>query len=74
MLGLDAVLYRIKFEFGLTQINLGLPIFNPTELKLQNAVRIYQFFFKIMQLVWLKFEVRCLYSFQTDSASVKNSV
>ena len=49
MLGLDAVLYRIiyriKFEFGLTQINLGLPIFNPTELKLQNAVRIYLFFF-----------------------------
>ena len=61
MLGLDAVLYRIKFEFGPTEINLGLPIFNPTELKLQNAVRIYQFFFKIMQLVWLKFEVRCLY-------------
>ena len=46
MLGLDAVLYRIKFEFGPTQINLGLPIFNPTELKLQNAVRIYQFFFQ----------------------------
>ena len=61
MLGLDAVLYRIKFEFGPTEINLGLPILNPTKLKLQNAVRIYQFFFKIMQLVWLKFEVRCLY-------------
>ena len=63
MLGLDAVLHvsRIKFEFGPTQINLGLPIFNPTELKLQNAVRIYQCFFKTIQLVWRKFEVRCLY-------------
>ena len=62
MLGLDAVLHvsRIKFEFWPTQINLGLPIFKPAELKLQNAVRIYQFFFKTMQLVWLKFEVRCL--------------
>ena len=62
MLGLDPVLHmsRIKFEFWPTQINLGLPIFKPAELKLQNAVRIYQFFFKTMQLVWLKLEVRCL--------------
>lgn len=58
MLGLDGVLYRIKFEFGPTHINLSLPIFNPTEVKLKNTVRIYQFFFQIMQLVWRKFEVR----------------
>ena len=49
MLGLDAVLHmsRITFKFWPTQINLGLPIFKPAELKLQNAVRIYQFFSKL---------------------------
>ena len=79
MLGLDAVLHmsRIKFEFWPTQINLGLPIFKPAELKLQNAVRIYQFFFQnyAVSLAKISSSVSAdALPFQIDPGSVKNGV